>query len=111
MVNITNEISTQNGPPAKPLVACYESRELRFWDGRIPLASDQVNGGGSHILRLSSVLIPEPYDGPARTFLAKKLPEDGLRGGPLFVPSTLQLMETEDRAFGNSAVNQVESQQ
>jgi len=49
MANVTNEINTQNGPPAKQLVACYESRELRFWDAGKAAGSD-VTGPARHLL-------------------------------------------------------------
>ena len=95
-----------------------------------PLLSDKPNGEVTYydypsarltqnIFDPSGPLVAAPYGGNTTNFLAKEatggwvtttidlLPYinglDGLRGGPLFASSTVQLMETEDPAFGDSA--------
>ena len=91
-----------------------------------PLLSDQVNGEVTYynypgapltqdIFDPSGPPVPAPYGGNGTNFLAKEATGgwatttidllrfinglDGLRGGPLFAPSTIQLIETEDPAF------------
>ena len=95
-----------------------------------PLLSDKANGEVTYydypgaplvpdIFDLSGPAVPEPYGGPETDFLAKEATGgwvtttidllrfinglDGLRGGPLFSPATIQLMETEDPAFDSAA--------
>jgi uncharacterized protein (TIGR03437 family) len=94
------------------------------------LLSDLLNGEvtyydypgaplGEDIFDPSGPSVPAPYGGIYSNFLAKEATGgwatttidllrfinglDGLRGGPLFQPSTIQLMETEDPAFNGVA--------
>jgi CubicO group peptidase (beta-lactamase class C family) len=95
-----------------------------------PLLSDNLNGEvtyydypgaplAQNIFDPSGPKVPEPYGGNASNFLAKEATGgwvtspidllrlingwDGLRGGPLFAPSTIQLMETEPQADNNAS--------
>jgi N-acyl-D-amino-acid deacylase len=95
-----------------------------------PLLSDKLNGEvtyydypgaplAQNIFDPSGPKVPEPYGGNESNFLAKEATGgwvtspidllrlingwDGLRGGPLFAPSTIQLMETEAQADNNAS--------
>jgi uncharacterized protein (TIGR03437 family) len=94
------------------------------------LLSDKVNGEvtyydypgaplAQNIFDPTGPKVPAPYGGNGSNFLAKEATGgwvtstidllrfinglDGLRGGPLFAPSTIQLMETEPQADNNAA--------
>ena len=95
-----------------------------------PLESDKLNGEVTYydypgapqtydIFDLLGPAVPAPYGGPATNFLAKEATGgwvtttidllrlinglDGLRGGPLLAPSTIQLMESESSIFRSAA--------
>jgi len=97
---------------ADPLLSDPANGEVTYYDyPGAPLAEDIFNPTGP--------AVPAPYGGPESNFLAKEATGgwvtdtidllrfmnglDGLRGGPLLNSSTIQLMETEDPAFGTAA--------